>query len=73
MAKIEFPRPLKELLEDSNLQAPIRSLADRVGELLADNKLPFFPDYTESLACSEERAPMSPGLGIRRPRGTAPS
>jgi molecular chaperone HtpG len=47
MAKIEFPRPLRELLEDSDLQAPIRSFADRVGEILADNKLPFFPDYTD--------------------------
>jgi molecular chaperone HtpG len=47
MAKIEFPIPLKRLLEDSDLQAPIRALADRVGEILADNKLPFFPDYTD--------------------------
>lgn len=47
MAKIEFPKQLKELLEDSHLQAPIRSLADRAGEILADNKLPFFPDYTD--------------------------
>ena len=47
MAKIEFPKPLKNLLEDSDLQAPIRAFADRVGEILADNKLPFFPDYTD--------------------------
>lgn len=49
MAKIEFPKPLKHLLEmeDSDLNAPIRALADRVGEILADNKLPFFPDYTD--------------------------
>ena len=47
MAKIEFPKPLKDLLEESDLQAPIRGLADRVGEILADNKLPFFPDYTD--------------------------
>src|SRR5690349_5338368 len=47
MAKIEFPKPLKDLLEDSDLQAPIRVFADRVGEILADNKLPFFPDYTD--------------------------
>lgn len=47
MAKIEFPKRLKELLEESDLQAPIRSLADRAGEILADNKLPFFPDYTD--------------------------
>lgn len=47
MAKIEFPPQLKKLLEDSDLQAPVRALADRVGEILADNKLPFFPDYTD--------------------------
>lgn len=47
MSQIEFPRPLKKLLEESDLQAPIRGLADRVGEILADNKLPFFPDYTD--------------------------
>src|SRR5947207_2128612 len=47
MSKIEFPKPLNQLLEDSDLQAPIRALADRVGEILADNKLPFFPDYTD--------------------------
>ena len=47
MPKIEFPKQLKDLLEDSNLQAPIRDLANRVGEILADNKLTFFPDYTD--------------------------
>ena len=47
MAKIEFPKPLKQLLVESDLQAPIRSLADRAGEILADNKLRFFPDYTD--------------------------
>jgi hypothetical protein len=51
MAKIEFPKPLKSLLEQSNLQAPIRILADRVGEILADNKLLFFPDYTDHGNC----------------------
>jgi hypothetical protein len=47
MAKIEFPKHLKRLLEDSEFQSPIRALADRAGEILADNKLPFFPDYTD--------------------------
>jgi len=47
MAKIEFPIPLRQVLEDSPYQAPIRYFADRVGEILADNKLPFFPDYTD--------------------------
>ena len=47
MARIEFPKPLRVLLEDSDLHAPIRAFADRVGEILNDNKLPFFPDYTD--------------------------
>lgn len=47
MFKIEFPIPLKNLLEDSDLQSPIRAYADRIGEVLTDNKLPFFPDYTD--------------------------
>lgn len=47
MAKVEFPKRLKKLLKDSNLQAPTRTLADRVGEILADNKLQFFPNYTD--------------------------
>ena len=47
MAKIEFPKSLKNLLEDSPLQALIRAYTDRAGEILADNKLPFFPDYTD--------------------------
>jgi molecular chaperone HtpG len=45
--RIEFARPLKDLLEESEYQGALRSLADRVGEILADNKLPFFPDYTD--------------------------
>ena len=47
MAAIEIPKQLKRLLEDSNLQAPVKSLTDRAGEILADNKLAFFPDYTD--------------------------
>lgn len=47
MAKIEFPKQLKQLLVGSDLEAPIRTLADRVGEILADIKLQFFPDYTD--------------------------
>lgn len=47
MAKIEFPRLLKQLLEESGLQAPVRALADQIGNILSDNKLPFFPDYTD--------------------------
>lgn len=47
MAKIEFPKQLEELLKDSELLAPIRLLADRVGTILADNRLAFFSDYTD--------------------------
>jgi hypothetical protein len=47
MTKIKFTERLETLLKDSTLQAPIRAYADRVGEILADNKLPFFPDYTD--------------------------
>jgi hypothetical protein len=44
---IVFPKQLEELLQGSNLQSPVRAFADRVGEILADNKLTFFPDYTD--------------------------
>ncbi len=47
MAKIEFPGLLKLLLEESDLQAPVRAIADQIGNILSDNKLPFFPDYTD--------------------------
>jgi hypothetical protein len=47
MAKIEFPKQLDELLAGSGLFAPVRTFADKAGEILADNKLPFFPDYTD--------------------------
>jgi hypothetical protein len=47
MSRIVFPRPLQALLEHSPLLAPLRAFADRAGEIFADNKLPFFPDYTD--------------------------
>src|SRR3954454_1168639 len=47
MARIDFPKLLKQLLDESELQAPIRALADQAGKILADNKLPLFPDYTD--------------------------
>jgi molecular chaperone HtpG len=47
MNKIEFPIQLKQLLEDSDLQPHIQALANCVGEILADNKLSFFPNYTD--------------------------
>lgn len=47
MTKIKFPERLENLLKDSPMFAPIRAYADRAGEILADNKLPFFPDYTD--------------------------
>jgi hypothetical protein len=47
MDRIEFPPQLEELLKGSSLYPPIRSLADRVGEILDRSTLPFFPDYTD--------------------------
>lgn len=47
MGKIKLPKQLKDLLDGSEIQAPLQILTDRVGEILADNKLPFFPDYTD--------------------------
>ncbi len=47
MAKIEFPKQLKALLEGSKLKSPIEGLADRVSEILTANKLVFFPAYTD--------------------------
>jgi len=47
MAKIEFPSLLKRLLEESDFHALVRALADQIGTILSDNKLPFFPDYTD--------------------------
>lgn len=44
---MEFGKSLKQLLDGSDLEVPVRALADRVGLILADNKLPFFPDYTD--------------------------
>lgn len=44
---IQFPSPLESLLRGSAWEAPIRQLADRVGQIVADNKLTFFPDYTD--------------------------
>jgi len=47
MTAVEFPKQLKSLLEDSPYRTPLRALAERVGDILHDNKLPFFPDYTD--------------------------
>jgi molecular chaperone HtpG len=44
---IQFPERLKQLLQGSKYEAAVRDLAARVGEILADNKTTFFPDYTD--------------------------
>ncbi len=44
---ITFPQPLEVLLNGSDLQPEIRKYANLVGKILVDNKLPFFPDYTD--------------------------
>ncbi len=65
MAKIVFPPHLEALLKDSAYLAPLQALADQTAVILADNKLPFFPDYTDHgiehvnrvLATAEELIP----------------
>jgi len=47
MANIVFPERLENLLKDSDLKAPIRDYANRVGIILTDNQMPFFPNYTD--------------------------
>jgi hypothetical protein len=47
MSKVELPRQLKQLFERSELEAPLLALVDKVSIILADNKLAFFPDYTD--------------------------
>ncbi|MCA9279795.1 MAG: ATP-binding protein [Phycisphaeraceae bacterium] len=47
MSKIKFPQQISDLLKESEFFAPIRALADRVGQILSDNQMPFFPDYTD--------------------------
>ena len=46
MSKIIIPERLQRLLS-GELEAPIGTLVNRTGEILADNKLTFFPDYTD--------------------------
>jgi len=46
-SKIIFPIQLEKLLEGSDLHAHIRAFADQVAIILADNQMPFFPDYTD--------------------------
>lgn len=47
MPAIEFPQPLQDLLKGTEIEGPIRVLADQVGVILDDNKLVFFPAYTD--------------------------
>ena len=44
---INIPRRLQTLLRDSVFDAPLRQFVDRTAEIINDNKLPFFPDYTD--------------------------
>ena len=44
---ITFPQPLEDLLNGSVFQPDIRKYPNHVGKILADNKLPYFPDYTD--------------------------
>ncbi len=47
METIEFPPQLEHLLKGSPFHAPLRILADRVGEILGRSEPPFFRDYTD--------------------------
>lgn len=47
MGKIEIPKKLNQLLDGSSLAPEINGFVVRVGEILADNKLAFFPNYTD--------------------------
>lgn len=41
------PSAFKSLLEDSSFESPILALLDACSVILTDNKMPFFPAYTE--------------------------
>ncbi|MFZ4525457.1 MAG: hypothetical protein ACOYOE_07895 [Chlorobium sp.] len=47
MDKNTFPKLLEQLLEGSDLQAPLQAFVNKVALILSDNQLPFFPDYTD--------------------------
>lgn len=47
MAAIEIPQRLQELLQGSEYASAVGDLVERTSEILADNKLAFFPDYTD--------------------------
>jgi hypothetical protein len=44
---IRFPEPFRALLANSPQEAGVLELQARVDQVLADNKTPFFPDYTD--------------------------
>jgi hypothetical protein len=47
MTKVDLPKQLEQLLEQSELKAPLLQLVNRVGEILNGSTHPFFPDYTD--------------------------
>ena len=47
MTSLQIPQQLRELLMDTPLEAPTLQLVEVVGEILTDNKMPFFPAYTD--------------------------
>jgi hypothetical protein len=47
MSKIVFPKQLIELLDGSEFETSLRNFANKAEVILADNKLSFFPDYTD--------------------------
>jgi molecular chaperone HtpG len=47
MDSTDLPRQLRELLEGSSFEAPTLAFLDAAAIVLADNKTPFFPAYTD--------------------------
>jgi molecular chaperone HtpG len=44
---IDIPVKLKGLLVDSEYSGPVNTFVSNVTQILDDNKLPFFPGYTD--------------------------
>ena len=47
MAQIEIPKRLEALLGPAETMSSLQALIARTCDILRDNKLPFFPDYTD--------------------------
>ncbi|MBX7167352.1 MAG: ATP-binding protein [Pirellulales bacterium] len=45
--RVVIPEQLESLLRGSDFSSPIHEYARQIGDILSDNKLQFFPDYTD--------------------------